>query len=770
MDSPDLDFEYSDSDSLFHELSELYSYTEVPELRRIKEIFEKNLSPLYHTTSWFDLTTQQQKAFVLTMLERFEVVNPDSRLEAAQSLLYLAHGNFMIGIDEADICQFSRINIFLMLELGVFPSTVQLIGLEKERGRGVYENSKGPISIADNQSLRVCLSLLYVIIEVLRSPDPLDSPSEVETREMFLHDLSAPIYGDDSLAAFLFRMLLSFCNGSMPHYPIRKILLLIWKSILASLSGLERLREIKKERRVAAGLPPVFPESQLSKPLLLPTAAYDPRGQVPPTEVHSQLQGLISRPLSMISEPDCLDCGSTKGLDFRPKVRQKDADNFIEICRSKFGCFGPVRGGAGEAQKGEGGGGDKGVDLSGFPGPIQESIKVLLDHVYTPLSEVQIAEEEKLERKLATSIGKEVPLPEKDNPTELLYKALLPNLPQYMIAVLKVLLAAAPTSKTKNESLNIFVDVVPPDTPANMMESAQNSLDINRHKEVIVKAVSSTLLLLLKHFKANHIYQFEYMSQHLVFANCIPLILKFFNQNVMQYVTARNNFPSLNFPDCVLIPPEMRGDVPDLADGVATDGGFCWRNLFSCINLIRILQKLTKWKHSRTVMLVVFKSAPILKKALKVRHPLMQLYVLKLLKVQTKYLGRNWRKSNMKIISAIYRRVRHHLHDDWAYGNDLDAKPWDFQTEEFALKSCVEKFNSLHYESDPELSGNPFGSELPTIDSNYLSVLGAHVELSHNWKETYQEWLEVEVFQYPKDWDSILHSPTAPLDAKPLEL
>ena len=73
--------------------------------------------------------------------------------------------------------------------------------------------------------------------------------------------------------------------------------------------------------------------------------------------------------------------------------------------------------------------------------------------------------------------------------------------------------------------------------------------------------------------------------------------------------------------------------------------------------------------------------------------------------------------------------------------------------------SYSETHTQIHYESDPKLSGNPFGSELPTIDSNYLSVLGAHVELSHNWKETYQEWLEVEVFQYPKDWDSILHSP-----------
>ena len=68
-------------------------------------------------------------------------------------------------------------------------------------------------------------------------------------------------------------------------------------------------------------------------------------------------------------------------------------------------------------------------------------------------------------------------------------------------------------------------------------------------------------------------------------------------------------------------------------------------------------------------MLVVFKSAPILKRTLKVKHAMMQLYVLKLLKMQTKYLGRQWRKSNMKTMSAIYTKVRHRLNDDWAYGN-----------------------------------------------------------------------------------------------------
>ena len=75
-------------------------------------------------------------------------------------------------------------------------------------------------------------------------------------------------------------------------------------------------------------------------------------------------------------------------------------------------------------------------------------------------------------------------------------------------------------------------------------------------------------------------------------------------------------------------------------------------------------------------MLVVFKSAPILKRALKVKNAMMQLYILKLLKMQTKYLGRQWRKSNMKTMSAIYQKVRHRLTDDWAYGNGVYNSYW----------------------------------------------------------------------------------------------
>ncbi|CAH8567244.1 unnamed protein product [Heterobilharzia americana] len=71
---------------------------------------------------------------------------------------------------------------------------------------------------------------------------------------------------------------------------------------------------------------------------------------------------------------------------------------------------------------------------------------------------------------------------------------------------------------------------------------------------------------------------------------------------------------------------------------------------------------------------VVFKSAPILKRTLRVRHAMLQLYVLKLLELQSRYFGRQWRKNNMSIMSAIYQKVRHRLTDGWAYGNEMKTQ------------------------------------------------------------------------------------------------
>lgn len=131
---------------------------------------------------------------------------------------------------------------------------------------------------------------------------------------------------------------------------------------------------------------------------------------------------------------------------------------------------------------------------------------------------------------------------------------------------------------------------------------------------------------------------------------------------------------------------------------------------------------------------------------------MMQLYVLKLLKIQTKYLGRQWRKSNMKTMSAIYQKVRHRLNDDWAYGNDIDARPWDFQAEECALRESIEKFNSRRYDR------NKNGDFTP-VDNCLQSVLGQRVELPEDFHYSYEMWLEREVFSQPIQWEGLLQNP-----------
>lgn len=73
----------------------------------------------------------------------------------------------------------------------------------------------------------------------------------------------------------------------------------------------------------------------------------------------------------------------------------------------------------------------------------------------------------------------------------------------------------------------------------------------------------------------------------------------------------------MDFPACVIgEQPEMTAESLVIGDSAP----YTWRNVFSCVNLLRILNKLTKSKHSRIMMLVVFKSAPILKRTLKVSN------------------------------------------------------------------------------------------------------------------------------------------------------
>ncbi|XP_034876980.1 striatin-interacting protein 2 isoform X3 [Mirounga angustirostris] len=720
VDCPTLEFEYGDADGHAAELSELYSYTENLEFTTNRRCFEEDFKTQVQGKEWLELEEDAQKAYVMGLLDRLEVVSRERRLKVARAVLYLAQGTFGECDSEVDVLHWSRYNCFLLYQMGTFSAFLELLHMEIDNSQACSSALRKPaISIADSTELRVLLSVMYLLVENIRLERETDSCRWRTARETFRTELSFSTHNEEPFALLLFSMVTKFCSGLAPHFPIKKVLLLLWKVVMQLLTKQDSL-DIYNERDLFKTEEPATEEEEESagdgERTLdgeLDLLEQDPLVPPPPSQA--------SLSAERVAFP--------KGLPWAPKVRQKDIEHFLEMSRNKFIGF------------------TLGQDtdtLVGLPRPIHESVKTLKQHKYISIADVQIKNEEDLE-KCPMSLGEEV-VPE--TPCEILYQGMLYSLPQYMIALLKILLAAAPTSKAKTDSINILADVLPEEMPITVLQSMKLGIDVNRHKEIIVKSISALLLLLLKHFKLNHIYQFEYVSQHLVFANCIPLILKFFNQNILSYITAKNSISVLDYPCCTI------QDLPELTTESLEAGDnnqFCWRNLFSCINLLRLLNKLTKWKHSRTMMLVVFKSAPILKRALKVKQAMLQLYVLKLLKIQTKYLGRQWRKSNMKTMSAIYQKVRHRMNDDWAYGNDIDARPWDFQAEECTLRANIEAFNSRRYDK-------PQDSEFSPVDNCLQSVLGQRLDLPEDFHYSYELWLEREVFSQPICWEELLQN------------
>ncbi|XP_062705171.1 striatin-interacting protein 1 homolog isoform X2 [Aedes albopictus] len=816
LEFPDLDFVYADADSHANEIAELYSYTEQAEFQHNVKAFEDQMEYYKLPPSWQKLSELEQRGIILKLLDQLDMSKKGLRMKAARCILYLAQGCWAEVQCDQEQQTIARKNIMLLYDAGVFGAFVELLNLEIDNSSTAsIAIRKVAVSLADSVDLRVILSVLYIITEVMRAEKESDCEEYAHLVTNFINEITYPI-GDELLSVKLLGMITKFCSGLAPHFPMKKVLLLLWKVSLVSLGGMDTLKTLKDKYRAEADLPqnkedtleiskvmrasspPITAPSnednqnpKRNKPFrrvctnttsqlqesLIKQSSLDEQEQIglemetPSTENEEELSEYFRQyddPVNGANAPNTDGPGPedettppaesndtpeqlTNKLPWAPKIRRKDIEIFLNTSRSKF---------IGYILK------DDHQTLAGLPQPIQEGFYTLKKHMYISLADVQIKKEEDITRNpISTSEG-EIP----QTPTEILYQAILPNLPQYMISLLKILLAAAPTSKAKTESINIMADVLPEDMPMTVTQSTKLGIDVSRHKEITVKAVSAILLLYLKHFKINHIYQFEFMSQHLVFANCIPLVLKFFNQNIMSYVGSKNVIPIMDFPSCVI------GEQPELTSEsliIGDSAPYSWRNVFSCINLLRILNKLTKWKHSRIMMLVVFKSSPILKRTLKVRHALMQLYVLKLLKMQTKYLGRQWRKSNMKTISAIYAKVRHRLNDDWAFGNDLDARPWDFQAEECALRNCVDRFNNRRYlqmnapdliasEFDDPIEGdavNGGGGGGTTGAGNGTSGRKSDdIELSEEFKQNYELWLQQEVYNNNIDWDSLLSS------------
>lgn len=93
---------------------------------------------------------------------------------------------------------------------------------------------KPAVSLADSTDLRIIISVLYTICEVLRVQLDSDTDEMKRIREVFHTEVGQAVPGQDLMAVTLLGMITRFCSGNVPHFPIKKILLLLWKVLLVS--------------------------------------------------------------------------------------------------------------------------------------------------------------------------------------------------------------------------------------------------------------------------------------------------------------------------------------------------------------------------------------------------------------------------------------------------------------------------------------------------------------------------------------------------------
>ncbi|KAL8728557.1 MAG: hypothetical protein Q9166_005290 [cf. Caloplaca sp. 2 TL-2023] len=288
----------------------------------------------------------------------------------------------------------------------------------------------------------------------------------------------------------------------------------------------------------------------------------------------------------------------------------------------------------------------------------------------------------------------------------------------------------------------------------NEPDPVMEELNAIRLREISSKAIAAILLMVLKWFKLSHVLKFEYMTQLLLDANYIPLILKLFaHQDVDRAVDQKNDRDDLNFfhfchlnsshppspsqrpasptssPDSAAPPPipthRRRLSTPSTSPPSPSDPPtkptvdelgyptaplpsiplqtYSPRFFHTTSTLLSLLQKITNQHAHRSLLLVQYKSSTILRKYLKIPQPQLRRGVLKLFKQQVQFCGRKWRQGNMRVITSVYLYLgMRGLRDEWLSGGDVDGVVEEAVPVECAWRGLVGWWHLRNYRDEVE--------------------------------------------------------------------
>ncbi|TFK92199.1 N1221-domain-containing protein [Polyporus arcularius HHB13444] len=797
------DFRYDDEDHVLNEIEEFYSYVEMPQVAENLKAWEGSFPG-----EWTSSSFAQRKTHVEVLLESLEHRDAEIRFTNARRLFYVLQGTFAETTSPEDQLHWIIENCKVVRAANGLSNIIEAIKIASSKHDllcslsdadaahfNISSQEKADFMEEVTTELSVYLGMLYHMVEVFKGHD--DFADELMSLEPPL-----PVY--------LFNVVAGLRDKSAKGYPVKKLLLVLWKTILTCCGGIRELASVKKLTRELAGLSPVREEAvpikaspvdlelfrqEISvkyptfnpKPVTVPAStpvttaklaqAYSP---IPvrhhyehdggESQNHDQSHGGMPHPYnssqpgsSFRSMPQPATPAPSPPPSPKPKKQQFQTDQnrpfLFPFSRTRVGYN----------------------DSRLVPFAIDEADRLYAKHMYVSLSlwqtwktreecitvesgleylrgserpgepkvapiedeeagerlpdvallDAKIAEAERAIAEGETTGEKRRAMERREDlmrlkRVEQIYSAVLPVLSGWVLVLLKLLLATASTVNNgmpppAGAGVGFPPGVASPLDQAPPKPATLDETDVTRHREITSKAVSAILLLTLKWFKMSHVMKFHHLGQLLLDTNCLLLILKIFGlQEVSTAIVSKADMPEHNFfrycqthfarrsehsgPDdhmqrasrqtivrTTILP---NGQKHEEEVDLLTD--FSWRNFFSTINFAKIMQKLSKHRSHRIRMLVQYKSSAVLKRMLKVQHPMLQLHVLKLIKSQVPFCGRKWRQSNMQVITAIYLNCRPDLRDEWLTGIEVDDV-YDAQAQEQALRHLVKFYNSKRY-------------------------------------------------------------------------
>ncbi|KAF5393764.1 hypothetical protein D9757_000267 [Collybiopsis confluens] len=802
------DYKYDDEDTVMNELDELYSYVEMPQVAENLRAWQGSFKD-----EWIKSSLEKRRSHVEYLLEGLEHKDALVRFTNSRRLFYIVQG---IKDSPSSIAVLAK-HSFQEPSQKRSLQRINCIGFSKIASLSLSEADLAQLNISVNDrqdvveevltEISVYFGMLYHLIEIFK------------WQEDFADELMSL---DPPLPVYLFNLVSGLRDKSAKGYPIKKLLLLLWKSLLSTCGGIKDHARVKKLARELAGLsngPETEQSTTTIKSSPLDIEAFRQETFVkyptfvPPQQAPAASQAAVIQPIPVQVASKLAQAYSP--IPVRHHYHSED-DSHSNAAPYNTPFHNPGLGNRPNAQPAT-------PAPSPPPGPkpkkqqyqtdqtrpflfpfsktqgrsarfvpfaIDEADKLYNRHMYVSLELMQMwrtredcmTHESGLEHlpgsegeftsstfnppndsvKEDTENGESLPdlalldakiaeataaLAQADTVSdkrkakerredlmrlkrvEQIYSAVLPVLSGWVLVLLKLLLAtvSAGNNVAQSNTSNVFPPGVssPPQQEQPAPPQTLDEIDVTRHREITSKAVSAILLTVLKWFKVSHVMKFHHLGQHLLDTNCLLLLLKMFGlQEVSTALVSKADSPDNNFfRYCFLNfskasnqmrpednmnaskPPRHtivklitlpNGKVHEEENEIVTD--FSWRNFFATINFAKIMQKLSKHRSHRIWMLVQYKSSAVLKRMLRVQHPMLQLHILKLIKSQVPFCGRKWRQTNMKVITAIYLNCRPDLRDEWLTGSEVDDVS-DASAQEQALRHLVKFYNTRRYGS-----------------------------------------------------------------------